>query len=85
MVYLLLALSTLVYIAHFAGSHAVANEQHRAYDPVGAFSMIARAQYVSLFSGTRFITQMDRLSLYLLLVFVAFLAFQGYRDFPGLP
>lgn len=80
MVHLLLASSTLVYIAHLASGHAVANKQHRAYDPVGAFAMIARAQYVSLFSGTRFITQMDRLSLYLLLVCAAVLAFQGYRE-----
>jgi len=76
--YVALASFSLVYIAYFASKHVVVNKPHRIYDPMGALGAIVRAQYLSLYAGVRLTTQLDRLSLYVILALAILFASQGF-------
>lgn len=77
--YLILASSSLAYIALYIGTHYTHTDSSHNSAIVSTAGAMARAQYLSLFAGSYLTTRMDRVSLYVILILATWLAIQGIR------
>ncbi len=77
--YLILASFSLAYIARFTNQRSTQIHLPSGSAMASTMGAVARAQYLTFFAGVKLTTQLDRISLYLILIVAILIAIQGIR------